>query len=337
MSEWWESHPSAGPVQPPSRTSMPPKPMLCLCTWVGDTPVIPDTTTHKFVPGSEAAEAWQSFTKAFEEKHGLAPSAAATDLSQAGGCAPHDDPLDGPDFTHPPIPRDPQRLWSPEGAITCPSIVFEASVKKEHLQIGIEENTYAVWVWLADSSADMQVSGPCELFGFGLGDYVEKPLAEAKGDVAPCLLQDDVHQIVLLAKDGTGGKSMMPVATALFQCERDEGIPDVEVMSHNCVKRSTDAGLTMFHRYDVKANDTIFSFQSKVIPGAMQHMKASELGAQFLQPSTPKEVQLPSEHAAVLWEVKLDEVPPATLVFVKPKVWLLQRTQFKRGVFYKLD
>ena len=43
--------------------------------------------------------------------------------------------------------------------------------------------------------------------------------------------------------------------------------------------------------------------------------------------------------AGVAWEMALDRMPPASLTFTKPKVWLLQRLQIQKATprkYYKL-
>ena len=83
----------------------------------------------------------------------------------------------------------------------------------------------------AETADEFEV-GPCELFGFGLGSYSSKDLEEARSAPLPCLLEHDCTLVVHLPEDGAEAKYMVPLATALFGCERHAGIADVSVQGH---------------------------------------------------------------------------------------------------------
>ena len=83
----------------------------------------------------------------------------------------------------------------------------------------------------AETADEFEV-GPCELFGFGLGSFSSKDLEEARSAPLPCLLPDDGTLVVLLPEDGAEAKYMVPLATALFGCERHAGVADVSVQGH---------------------------------------------------------------------------------------------------------
>ena len=193
----------------------------------------------------------------------------------------------------------------------------------------------------ADAPEDNFEVGPCELFGFGLGSFDAKPLAEARQAPLPCLLADDCAMVVRASDGGAeeGVKTVMPLATAIFQCERHAGVPNVEVQGHRLAPNGTH-----FHRYSVQpGGDYLHCLEPREVAapavdgeGQLPLTRAGEFGAVLLGLGASIPTTGP---AGVAWEMALDRMPPASLTFTKPKVWLLQRLQIQKALprkYYKL-
>ena len=64
--EWWDTQPEAGPKElrihdPSSGLEIP---VLRVCTWCGDVPVVGEMATSKFAAGSETALRWEGLLRA---------------------------------------------------------------------------------------------------------------------------------------------------------------------------------------------------------------------------------------------------------------------------------
>ena len=219
LSEWWETHPSAGPPEGLANLTGPPlgKPPLRVCTWQGDVPVVMPEAAGKFAPGTEAADQWQGEVTAFEEKHGRVTVATVDEQS-------------GPDFESEGLtrPRDTSAVVAVHPRTDELVPVARAHARFDPVEIFLEKDTGDLYLAATvDAPEDDFVVGPCELFGFGLGSFETKPVGEAREALLPCLLEDDCAMIIR-TPDGPGGgapddgqqKSVMPLATAIFQCER---------------------------------------------------------------------------------------------------------------------
>ncbi len=329
LNEWWESHPSASPAERvvTDEGHAIPKPTLRVCVWNGDVPEVMPEAAMKFSVGSDAAEEWKQHVAMFIATHGHATTNPIAESS-------------GPDFSSEGLtrPLDAMALVDmPPRPDSEPELVPMARMVCRHapLEITLEKDTGLLFLSASPDAGDQQEFevGPCELFGFGLGSFVAKPQADACLEPLACLLADDCSMVVRLPEEG-GSKCAMPLATVLFACERHDGAPDVQVQGHTLTPNGTH-----FHRYGVQPEDELFCMQPKevVVPnvnadGALPLVRAGEFGAVLLANNFP----LPTAAAGLVWEMALDRVPPPTLTFSKPKVWLLQRMKITKGKHYKL-
>ena len=271
LSEWWETHPMAGP--PDGSTTIegniPPKPQLRICNWVGDIPVVMPEASMKFTAGSDAADEWQKRVQDFVARHG----SVARVVVQASG----------PDFTSEGLSRpvDPAILVDVpprEGSELVP--VARMTARFDPVEVFLEKDTGDLYLApMADAGeAEFEV-GPCELFGFGLGTFQATDLNGARKASLPCLLDDDCA-LVMPLPEGNGGntKSVVPLATALFQYERHTGVSNVAVQGHTVGPNGN-----FFHRYTVAPGSEHYIMEPKEveIPTAdgggscLQHGRAS--------------------------------------------------------------
>ena len=117
-----------------------------------------------------------------------------------------------------------------------------------------------------------------------------------------------------------------------------EGAPNVEVQGH-CLAPNGE----YFHRCRVHTgeNDVHCLVPREVTApempddGELPLTKAGEFGAVLLGTGA----SIPNGPAGLAWEMAFDRMPPASLTFAKPKVWLLQRMRVQKATprnYYKL-
>ena len=332
LSEWWETHPSAGSPEGVANPTGPPlgKPVLRACSWVGDIPVVMPEAAAKFATGTEAADTWQMEVAKFNAKHGRVTEATSDEQA-------------GPDYESEGLtrPRDTNAVVAVHTREDELLFVAHALARFDPVEIFLEKDTGALYLAAkADAPEDNFEVGPCELFGFGLGSFDAKPLAEARQAPLPCLLADDCAMVVRASDGGAeeGVKTVMPLATAIFQCERHAGVPNVEVQGHRLAPNGTH-----FHRYSVQPGGALHCLEPREVAapavdgeGQLPLTRAGEFGAVLLGLGASIPTTGP---AGVAWEMALDRMPPASLTFTKPKVWLLQRLQIQKASprkYYKL-
>lgn len=332
--EWWETHPAAGPAEGLSAGSgqagaSVPKPVLRVCSWQGEVPTVLPEAAAKFAAGSDAAEQWQARVTAFEAKHGRV--AVATVDEQAG-----------PDYESVGLgrPRDTAALVAVHPRTDEVALAARMHARFAPVEVVLEKDTGDLYMKARDDAPEDEFDvGPCELFGFGLGCFETKTLEEARASALPCLLANDCDLIVRTsdsAPDGAGGdegKTLLPLASAIFQCERRAGVPEVQVQGHRLAPNGSH-----FHRYNVHpAGGDVHCLAPREVEapeatdsGELALTKAGEFGAVLLGMGAP--VPRGPEHPCGLaWEMALDRMPPPTLTFSKPKVWLCQRVHIKKA------
>lgn len=333
MEEWWGAQPDAGPAEMPTVTESP-APTLTLCVWENQTLKIPDAAGAKFPEGTDAHEVWIKQSRDFLEKYN---SQQGSEINSAEVNAPPNPA--GPDFGDAP-PMQGLPVWEPDGRPDRPVFIAAAKIDREpQVEVGIEKETGAIFLSLGKEVDGSRTVAARELFGFGRGEYIQDALQAVKTKLLPCVIQTDTSWVVLASKDPPS-KQLVPLATAIFKCERDCGIPDVGVSGHTLARRADANGNAMFHRYDVVANagDQHFYFSPAEVE-ITEEMRFTELGAAWVHsiqvPEGPQTFNV-SSNVGVLWELSLNSVPPASLDFVKPKVWLTRSVFMKPGLYYKL-
>ena len=330
MDDWWDSHPEAGPAEMPT-VAAPPAPALTLCAWDNETLTIPETAGAKFPEGTEASEIWMKESRDFLEKYNSSLQ-KRSEINSAEVNAPPNPA--GPDFGDAPAMQG-LPVWEPEGQKDRPAFLTAAVIEREPaVEVGIEKDTGAIFLSLAKQAEGPKTVAARELFGFGRGDFVQDGLAAVKTNLLACIIPTDTTWIALVSQD-TKAKQLVPLATAIFRCERDNGIPDVGVSGHTLGRRADANGNAMFHRYDVVANagDQHYYFKPAEVE-ISENMRSTELGVAWVQCS---EAAHESPNVSILWEMSLNSIPPATLDFLKPKVWLTRSVFMKPGLYYKLQ
>ena len=108
--------------------------------------------------------------------------------------------------------------------------------------------------------------GPCELFGFGIADFPQGPIDAAKQEMLGYVLSSDVTLIAGFT--GKNVKVLAPLASAVFHCERHEGIPGTGLPSHKLTPSVGREGAILFHRYKVEPRRRCVRARAQRIGGA---------------------------------------------------------------------
>ena len=225
MLEWWDCHEMAGPRDGLALDSLPPvaKPTLRICKWNGDVLEVMPEAAMKFTTGSDAAEEWKARVQEFTEVYSTTRQASPV--------------ASGPDFTSEGLacPLDPTVLVDvpPRSADADIAVLARTTSRFEPVDVVLEKGTGNLYLMLTSAAAEDELEvGPCELFGFGLGTFTMKSSEEARAMPLPCLLPDDCTLVVCLPEDAVEPKRLVPLATALFGCERYAGVSDVKLQGH---------------------------------------------------------------------------------------------------------
>jgi hypothetical protein len=330
LEKWWEVHPDAGPAQMPHTGTGPSRPCLKLCLWKDGVPVLPDSAGQQIPEGTEASEMWAKAVRDFNAKYMQLPGQLQGD---AGALVEPSAVVAGPDFSDAPWLQSPRPVWEPSPQEAMPDfIVTGSTMKQPGVKIGIERGTNALFLYMgdeADSDGRPCTLVPQELLGFGRGEFFSGTLQNVRTKQLPCIITADTQWVIFV--EPPAAKQVVPLATLLFSCCRSHGIPDVMLGQHTLAKRAE------FNRYDVVANADGLHFyfapdEIKIQP----EMRPTELGAAWLQSMPAGPLPSLSEHVHVAWELSLNTMPPATLDFIKPKMWLTTPTFLKPGLYYKL-
>ena len=331
MQEWWDTQPEAGPKElaindPSSSLEIP---VLRVCTWCGDVPVVAEMATNKFPGGSDISLRWEGLLRDHRVKFGDVQASTCQDSTI------HDSKqgVSGPDFSIDPKPLAMMSYVSLEESDAPPTLISLAESKKDgQPSLGVD-STGRIWL---TTNAEKLCIGPCELFGFGKGEFKSVPVAQFKDFKLglPFYCDSDVMPIAWV-KQAPVGKHLMPLASAVCQAVMQDGIPGVELQNHVLlpVTRNDESP---FHRYTVQHKDVDgWCYQPDPIE-LKPTLRHTEIGG-VLFPRTEGMVALPTEHAGVVWEVELDTVPPPSFNVLKPKLWLLKQVVLEKGVFYALQ
>ena len=88
-------------------------------------------------------------------------------------------------------------------------------------------------------------------------------------------------------------------------------------------------------RYDIELGDQTHGFHPDTLPE--DKVKASLQMAEFGAIYKGKFDQMPKTHMKIVWEVQVNNTPPAKIQPVKPKVWVTTELLMNAGVIYKVD
>ncbi len=325
LANWWEKQPEAHQADAVAASDFAiVKPSLTICAWQGDIPVVAQSAMDKFAVGTSAHAVWEALIVDHTNRYGLADGAGGHDKNSVGGDAPRTGA--GPDFSVPPLPRT-RTVWKPEGIETAPECLAWAVSKKPDIPSVMIDKEYSIWIMLEpvegmSNEVDCTVE-PCELFGFGIGKFV-------LGDRDPSHLlsftvMQDVDEVVMVDA-ASKRKKLEVLAMALFRFALEDGIPDIGLQCHE-ITRSTG----VLQRFSVVPSAQTYSFQPTAVEKGL--LKSQELGASF---KGAEGASLCMEHAKLVWELEFDKIPPASLNLLKPKFWLLDPTNMRRGIHYKL-
>jgi hypothetical protein len=112
MTEWWDSHPDAGPREYPGANRMPDPPVLKVMRWSNARrcPEVPQGVLERFEEGTEERVTWTKLVKAFETKC-CTPALPTPGVPAPGGPIiplPNRPPSNvvGPDLSISPVPAD---------------------------------------------------------------------------------------------------------------------------------------------------------------------------------------------------------------------------------------
>ena len=109
-------------------------------------------------------------------------------------------------------------------------------------------------IWLTTNVEKLNI-GPCELFGFGKGEFKTVLVAEFQGFKLglPFYCDSDMMPLVWVKRVPVG-KHMVPLASAVCQAVMQDGIPGVELQNHVLlpVTRNDES---LLHRYTVQHED----------------------------------------------------------------------------------
>ena len=102
MSEWWATHPEAGPSVPSkSGAVLATKPEVFIMTWHGDTPFFSESVRARFPEGTDQHAAWMEIVERIETKFGSTRQALAEPMEREASGVPTGA---GPDLTeNPPV------------------------------------------------------------------------------------------------------------------------------------------------------------------------------------------------------------------------------------------
>jgi hypothetical protein len=189
---------------------------------------------------------------------------------------------------------------------------------------------------------------PMELFGFGLGDFAVKEVAEwDRSPVASMIkfnIEDDLSCVAFEPQgnqDGANGRMLIPLCEAIAMALSERGIADIGMQfykvtpksSPTCSQTGDDPNVRL--RYDVQREPSNTVFVPAVLSEselANTEKKHATLGS-TMQGHLDK---LPVNAATLVWDVAVDEAPPAMFKPIKPKLWLNVQTTLLPGMFYKL-
>ena len=74
--------------------------------------------------------------------------------------------------------------------------------------------------------------GPCEIFGFNVGGFVERLTSEARS-ARDGILWKVMNDAEILITDSEGGKKPMPLSNLICSQAQENGIVDMDVQEYN--------------------------------------------------------------------------------------------------------
>ena len=125
--EWWDTQPEAGPkelaINDPSSSLE--TPVLRVCTWCGDVPVVAEMATNKFPGGSDISLRWEGLLRVHRVKFGDVQASTCQDSTT------HDSKqgVSGPDFSIDPKPLAMMSYVSLEASDAPPTLIILAESK----------------------------------------------------------------------------------------------------------------------------------------------------------------------------------------------------------------
>jgi len=180
---------------------------------------------------------------------------------------------------------------------------------------------------------------PCELFGFGTGDYFIGTVAEANDDPntkIPFCIQNDLSHVVVATTDGDESqKELKRVCVAIADALQEHGLAHMGVQHYKLTQscRPDESELRLRYNITPQANTTYF------VP---DDSGESESGAQIRRHHSLGQgivgnlEALPSEMCAIVWDVDTDASHPPSFKPLKAKFWLVCNVTLEPGKFYMM-
>lgn len=134
-----------------------------------------------------------------------------------------------------------------------------------------------------ESSADLQLA-PCEIFGFGLGQFSEKlslTVGATPPDTFPWLLKQDTTTLIHQPDSETRLKKPTTLASLFCHMASTHGIMDVTVTDHNVSPLCGASGEALMFRYDVKPKSKVACLTPKTLDDNLMALRATVVGAAF--------------------------------------------------------
>ena len=123
-------------------------------------------TLEKFLPGSNVHEVWSAVMSAHQLTYGSGQHSSLGSGTLAPSLG-----LRGPDYSKGPAPRKSDgELTLREGDL--PELHVTCCFAKLNATLAVGKDL-KLWLYLNDGVTEAKDLGPCELFGFGVGDFVE--------------------------------------------------------------------------------------------------------------------------------------------------------------------
>jgi len=251
--------------------------------------------------------------------------------------------LRGPDYSKGPAPRKTDgELTLREGDL--PELHVTCCFAKLNVTLALGKDT-KLWLYLNDGVTEAKDLGPCELFGFGVGDFVEctdVPPKDTIGERLIFSLQSDVDYIVeaQTLEGKTFDKRLDTVASVPYRIGVVDGVPGVTIQGHELQPMMNADGTKVDYRHNLKQSLTTWEFKPDVVrpsgadAGADTAVKSNAFGQHLLQ-NEYSGFKVPA-CAPVLWECAFEAPPPPSINVKKPKAWLLGKTNLQPGSFYYL-
>ena len=340
LDEWWDKQPEAGPKELSHSSSGLDlaRPPLRICTWCEDIPLIIESVANKLPEGGEVLMKWQTLVAQHRATFGEAPAQQAKASDGVVIATPHQTMLNGPDFSAEPQPRDVNASIELPSDTSRPEFKAVAEGRKKgQPSVGLDKAGH-LWLFVNDHDDQSVAIGPCELIGFGKGDFV--PLEDEGNWVDGIVFKFDSDVAHIVMTGDKRNKTLMTIASAIYEAAVKHGIPGVELQSH-LLHPKVQSGQALFHRYDVllrtSGQSKPWGFKPDPLPpadeGQVVQVRHVELGALMCPVITPP----PHQAASIVWEISLCTIPPSSLNMVKPKLWLLGKLNMEQGVYYMLQ